>query len=235
MEVGRQVRRIREEKGWSQAKLAGAAGMGVSGISQIETGARNPSAVTLAKIAGALDVEVADLFPKAQAPLWSDESPEERRARLEEWLKEHNARRILMSDGEVVKHFERMASGSDGQAITNRLEQDVRNTFREEAEVDRDLAAEFAGGGELLPRVEDGPDLVKRAFARHKEYTQLKREIRRRYGRYYRALESYSKALFFEGWAADFVMVNRRPQTVEAMKAAIRALQVETFEDARGA
>ena len=49
--------------------LAGAAGMGVSGVSQIETGARNPSAATLAKIAEALGVEVADLFPKGQAPL----------------------------------------------------------------------------------------------------------------------------------------------------------------------
>jgi transcriptional regulator with XRE-family HTH domain len=43
--------------------------MGVSGISQIETGARNPSAVTLWKIAGALGVEVGDLFPIAQSPL----------------------------------------------------------------------------------------------------------------------------------------------------------------------
>src|SRR5829696_7706923 len=68
MDVGREIRRLREEKGWSQAKLAGAADMGVSGISQIETGARNPSAVTLSKIAEALGVGVADLFPKAPAP-----------------------------------------------------------------------------------------------------------------------------------------------------------------------
>jgi transcriptional regulator with XRE-family HTH domain len=69
MEIGREIRRLRESKGWSQAKLAGNAGMGISGISQIETGSRNPSAVTLSKIAEALGVEVADLFPKAQAPL----------------------------------------------------------------------------------------------------------------------------------------------------------------------
>jgi transcriptional regulator with XRE-family HTH domain len=68
MDIGREIRRLREEKGWSQAKLAGAADMGTSGISQIETGARNPSAVTLSKIAEALDVEVADLFPKDLSP-----------------------------------------------------------------------------------------------------------------------------------------------------------------------
>lgn len=69
MEVGREIRRIREAKRWPQAKLAAAADMAVSGVSQIETGARNPSAVTLSKIADALDVEVADLFPKAESPL----------------------------------------------------------------------------------------------------------------------------------------------------------------------
>ena len=75
MEVGREIRRLREARGWSQAKLAGDTGMGVSGISQIETGARNPSAVTLWKIAGALGVEVGDLFPKAQSPLPFEEAP----------------------------------------------------------------------------------------------------------------------------------------------------------------
>jgi transcriptional regulator with XRE-family HTH domain len=74
MDVGREIRRLREARGWSQAKLAGDTGMGVSGISQIETGARNPSAVTLWKIAGALGVEVGDLFPKAQSPLPFEEA-----------------------------------------------------------------------------------------------------------------------------------------------------------------
>lgn len=69
MDVGREIRRLREARGWSQTKLAAGADMGVSGISQIETGARNPSAVTLSKIAEALDVGVADLFPKGQVPL----------------------------------------------------------------------------------------------------------------------------------------------------------------------
>jgi transcriptional regulator with XRE-family HTH domain len=69
MDVGREIRRIREGKGWSQTKLAAAADMGVSGISQIETGARNPSAVTLWKIAEALGVEVGDLYPKGQEQL----------------------------------------------------------------------------------------------------------------------------------------------------------------------
>src|SRR5215207_11166029 len=82
MDVGREIRRLREARGWSQAKLAGDTGMGVSGISQIETGARNPSAVTLSKIAGALGVDVGDLFPKVQNALPLETGPAALEARV---------------------------------------------------------------------------------------------------------------------------------------------------------
>lgn len=68
-DVGQEIRRLREQRGWSQAKLAVAAEMAVSGVSQIENGKRNLSTATLVKLARALDVEVADFFPKAEAPL----------------------------------------------------------------------------------------------------------------------------------------------------------------------
>jgi transcriptional regulator with XRE-family HTH domain len=88
MDVGREIRRLREARGWSQAKLAAGADMGVSGISQIETGARNPSAVTLSKIAEALGVGVADLFPKGLSsspePTFNDVLDEEQRLALME-------------------------------------------------------------------------------------------------------------------------------------------------------
>jgi transcriptional regulator with XRE-family HTH domain len=100
MEIGKEIRRIRASRKWSQAKLAGAAGMGVSGISQIETGARNPSAVTLSKIAEALGVEVADLFPKEQPPL--PLGLEQRR---------ENARRLM--DAGVSEATARGVSGVD--------------------------------------------------------------------------------------------------------------------------
>lgn len=68
-ELGREIRRLREARGWGQTKLAAAADMAVSGVSQIENGHRNPNSATLIKLARALDVDVADLFPKGQAPL----------------------------------------------------------------------------------------------------------------------------------------------------------------------
>jgi transcriptional regulator with XRE-family HTH domain len=74
-EVGKEIRRLREAKGWGQTKLAAAADMAVSGVSQIENGHRNPNSATLIKLAGALGVEVADLFPKGQVPLPLEEAP----------------------------------------------------------------------------------------------------------------------------------------------------------------
>jgi transcriptional regulator with XRE-family HTH domain len=67
--VGREVKRLREAKDWSQAKLAVEAGMSVSGVSMIENGHRNLSTATLAKLAQALDVGIGDFFPKGQEPL----------------------------------------------------------------------------------------------------------------------------------------------------------------------
>jgi transcriptional regulator with XRE-family HTH domain len=65
----RELTRIREERGLSQQGLADASGVNKATINQIERGRRSPNLETLEKLAGALAVEVADFFPKAQAPL----------------------------------------------------------------------------------------------------------------------------------------------------------------------
>lgn len=67
--VGGEIKRLRNERDWSMARLAVEADMSVSGVSMIENGKRNLTTTTLAKLAGAFGIEVADLFPKAQAPL----------------------------------------------------------------------------------------------------------------------------------------------------------------------
>jgi transcriptional regulator with XRE-family HTH domain len=74
-EVGAEIRRLREERGWTGAQLAVYAGMAPSAVSQIETGRRSPNTGSLAKIAKALGVEVVDLFPIGQAPLPLDNAP----------------------------------------------------------------------------------------------------------------------------------------------------------------
>ena len=78
--VGEEVKRLREELGWTQPRLAVEAGVAVSAVSQIENGRRSPNVGTLEKLAEGLDVEVADLFPKAQASLPLGDDSEQRRA-----------------------------------------------------------------------------------------------------------------------------------------------------------
>jgi transcriptional regulator with XRE-family HTH domain len=61
--LGRQIRKVREAKGFSQEDFAAQAGLGRSYYGGIERGERNVAALNLMKIAAALKVEVGDLFP----------------------------------------------------------------------------------------------------------------------------------------------------------------------------
>jgi len=78
------VRRIRKEHGWSQEKTADEAGINKVTLVHIETGKTSPNVETLQKLANAFGVEVADFFPKAQAPLPFDESAVPQRLSLDE-------------------------------------------------------------------------------------------------------------------------------------------------------
>jgi transcriptional regulator with XRE-family HTH domain len=64
-----ELRRIRKERGLSQQRLAELAKVDKVTIVHIEGGKVSPKVETLEKLATALEVEVADFFPKAQAPL----------------------------------------------------------------------------------------------------------------------------------------------------------------------
>lgn len=60
-QVGRNLKRIRKEKGWSQEELAFESGLHRTYISGIERGARNPTVLILAKIAETLNVAISEL------------------------------------------------------------------------------------------------------------------------------------------------------------------------------
>lgn len=62
------IAELRRERGWSQVKLGARADVNPSTVNQVERGLRHPNSTTLEKLAGALGVGVADLFPKAEAP-----------------------------------------------------------------------------------------------------------------------------------------------------------------------
>ncbi len=74
------LKEIMEERGLSRIKVAEKAGLNPATIYRIVNGERSPTVETLEKLAEALDVEVADFFPKLQAPLPFElvEEPQER-------------------------------------------------------------------------------------------------------------------------------------------------------------
>ncbi|MFQ5852699.1 MAG: helix-turn-helix domain-containing protein [Candidatus Binatia bacterium] len=59
---GKNVKRLREQRNWSQEQLAERSGLHRTYISGIERGARNPTILIAAKLAQALNVHPADLF-----------------------------------------------------------------------------------------------------------------------------------------------------------------------------
>ena len=61
-EVGFNIRRIREERGFSQEKLAALADLHRAYVGQIERGEKNIGLRNLEKIARALNVKIKDLL-----------------------------------------------------------------------------------------------------------------------------------------------------------------------------
>lgn len=60
--IGRNIKRFREEKGWTQEELAEKADVHVSYIGQIERGLRYPSLKVLFKIAYTLSINIRELL-----------------------------------------------------------------------------------------------------------------------------------------------------------------------------
>ena len=60
--IGRRVRELRNQKGWTQEQLEEHSGLDRTYISDIERGVRNPSVKSIEKIAKALKVKASEIF-----------------------------------------------------------------------------------------------------------------------------------------------------------------------------
>lgn len=60
--LGRNVRRHREQLGWSQEELAERSGLHRTYVSGVERGVRNPTLTVLLSLAGALSLELEALL-----------------------------------------------------------------------------------------------------------------------------------------------------------------------------
>ncbi len=66
---GSVVRQLREQRGWSQERLAGRAELNRSYMGEIERATAMPSLATAAKLARALDVPLSELISRCEAPI----------------------------------------------------------------------------------------------------------------------------------------------------------------------
>lgn len=67
--VGRNLRRLRLERGLSQEKLAHDARIAPSFISQIENGKRSPTVTLLQQLAATLRAPIVEFFAEGKAPV----------------------------------------------------------------------------------------------------------------------------------------------------------------------
>ncbi len=63
--IGREIARIRAERGISQERLAECAGVHRNYVGLVERGERNPTLKTLLAITGALELSLIDMFAAA--------------------------------------------------------------------------------------------------------------------------------------------------------------------------
>lgn len=66
MKIGKKIRDLRKEKGFSQEGFAYEVGLDRTYMGSVERGERNIAAINLIKIAKTLKVEVGELFPLAR-------------------------------------------------------------------------------------------------------------------------------------------------------------------------
>ncbi len=219
------IRQIRAEKGWTVRRLAEESGVDKNTISGAERGLRNPNPITMHKLAGALGVEVADLFPKAQEASRLLEQPPTASPEVREWLVERGAKFAVLSDAEFSELVLNMEAGTHENDLLDSIECLVEEITLEDRSVERALMREFTQGGDLFPNTPDGPDVVKRAFARHKEVMRLRRALADRYQVFRRSLTNYSMRLFDAGRTSDFLV---HPRLAETMR---RRLLEEAFAE----
>jgi transcriptional regulator with XRE-family HTH domain len=108
-----QLRHIRAERGLTLRDLAQASGVSKDTISEIERGVRKPHPTTVGKLAKALEVEVADLYPKVTAPVssdWALSAPDDSFRRSVEEASTESLRSLVLElvGGEQPRLFENL-------------------------------------------------------------------------------------------------------------------------------
>ena len=107
MDISGNIKRIREAKNLSQKEVISAIGMGAAQYSRIENGKTDPSVSTLAKIAKALGISMAELFydnDSLREVSSMDKTLMERVSLIDSLTKEEQKTLFTVLDAFVAKH-----------------------------------------------------------------------------------------------------------------------------------
>lgn len=67
VKIGKKIRELRKERGYSQEAFAYEVGLDRTYIGSVERGERNLAAINLVRIAKTLKVEIGELFPSSKS------------------------------------------------------------------------------------------------------------------------------------------------------------------------
>jgi transcriptional regulator with XRE-family HTH domain len=93
--LGKRIRSLRDIKGWTQQELGSYADVNYKFIGEIECGLQNPSFNILNKIAGALGVELLELF-RFEQEISDRNEIEARISKILQTIPDESIRQILM-------------------------------------------------------------------------------------------------------------------------------------------
>lgn len=154
-----ELKRIRERQGLSRAGLAAKSGVYPATVNRIEAGERSPTVATLEKLAGALEVEMMELFPKAQGELWDSIGVA--------WRPEHDFEAVRQGVEQLLIPWERWLSvrdeaplGREAQGELARALASLVPTLYVAVDAEVEELVHSTGqlpGGELKNRTKTGP------------------------------------------------------------------------------
>ena len=102
--LGQRIRVIRKAKGWTQEVLGSKADISYKFIGEIERGQQNPSFDTLVKIAGALGIDLSELFRFEQG-ITNRKDIEARMLKLTKGISEDDLRQIFFILHNLYPHI----------------------------------------------------------------------------------------------------------------------------------
>ena len=138
----KELRRIRKERGLTQRGLADASGVDPATISMIETGKRRPHLETLDNLARALDVEVQDLLPKGEPPLFDWAALEMTDEQFSAAVKEAEHERLTALANEMAPYLPRaVRTRSEADEATPRPSRTALLALKRSVEIARESRA----------------------------------------------------------------------------------------------